>query len=343
MLFSILAMLPNLPPDLPPAMPPPAVAQPADRAEVTVLTYNVRGLPWPLAFGRKKALRAIGEELAALRLAGRQPTVVFIQEGFREEVADLVRASGYAYWAQGPSRGDRPSAEPPAAGRDYPRVRYLAAGEGWGKLTGAGLYVLSDLPITEVRRAAYRYCAGLDCLANKGVMLARVQVPGAPQEIALVNTHMNAKRAARVPRDRSSRAHNLQTDELLRFVGQHAADAPLLLGGDFNVKNAPERYNHRADERPYKVVSEYCLKADLPCEGAERQGQPWLKSQDLQAFASGGAITVAPGRIETVFSAKGRRYSDHDGYLVSYRLSWEGAAPAPHPFEAPRALAQVAP
>lgn len=95
--------------------PPPVLTierpAPADThsAEISVLTYNVRGLPWPIATGRAKALKKIGAELAAMRAEGRQPDVVLIQEGFRSEVSDLVKTSGYRYWAQGPTRGERAS------------------------------------------------------------------------------------------------------------------------------------------------------------------------------------------------------------------------------------------
>ncbi|MDF2901939.1 MAG: hypothetical protein K0Q62_1998 [Phenylobacterium sp.] len=81
--------------------------------EISVLTYNVRGLPWPIAKGRAKALKKIGAELAAMRREGRQPDVVLIQEGFRGEVADLVKASGYRHWAQGPTRQERASGTAP--------------------------------------------------------------------------------------------------------------------------------------------------------------------------------------------------------------------------------------
>ncbi|MDB5454470.1 MAG: hypothetical protein JWP92_55 [Caulobacter sp.] len=306
---------------------PPAPPGEVRSTEISVLTYNVRGLPWPLAAGRASALRAIGAELAAMRREGRQPDVVLIQEGFRGEISDLVKASGYRYWARGPSRSERASGPAPEDGRRYRKVRY--PGEGWGKFTNAGLHVLSDAPIVDVQNTPYRYCAGLDCLANKGVMLARLAPPGAPGEIDIVNTHLNSKGAARVPLARSLEAHNLQTEELIAFINAHrAADRPLLVGGDFNVKNAPGRYDHQAAARPYQVVSEFCNRTASGCEGqAPDAARPWLKSQDLQAFASDGPVSVRPIRVETLFGAAGTRprLSDHDGYLVRYQLSWNPA------------------
>lgn len=315
--------------------PPPQTAS----ADVSVLTYNVRGLPWPFAEGRASALREIGRELAALRAENRQPDIVLIQEGFRgDEVAGLVKASGYRYWAKGPARSERARGAPPPDGRAFHRVRYPAFGEGWGKFASGGLYVLSDAPITGVADAPYRYCAGLDCLANKGAMLARIALPQVPGEIDVVNTHMNSKRASRTPRARSLQAHNLQVEELLSFIADHRApDAPLLVGGDFNVKGSAERYDHLAAARPYKVVSEFCSTPASACEGqsADSAARPWLRSQDLQGFESAPAVDVRPVRVDTIFrgDASGARLSDHVGYMVRYRLSWT-PAPAPSAVQA---------
>lgn len=307
----------------------------ADSAEISVLTYNVRGLPWPIAHGRAQALRRIGEELAAMRAEGRQPDVVLIQEGFRGEVEALVAASGYRYWAQGPRRNETP----PSAGFAPAAARRPALGEGWGKFTGGGLHVLSDAPITEVMNAAYHACAGLDCLANKGAMLVRVAFPKLPFDVEVVNTHLNSRRAARAPREHTLRAHNAQTEQLYAFIKDHRrADAPLLIGGDFNVRNAPDRYYHQADLRPFAVVSEFCSRTGSGCEGhaAGDVKTPWLQSQDLQAFGEDGVVKIQPLQAQAVFTAQdgGGRLSDHDGYLVRYRLSWE-APDAPREAETP--------
>jgi endonuclease/exonuclease/phosphatase family metal-dependent hydrolase len=338
--IALVATVTAAPPPVPSAaeaLPAPAVQTAS--TEVSVLTYNVKGLPWPFARHRASALREIGRELATLRAEGRQPDIVLIQEGFREEVADLVKASGYRYWAQGPTRSDRVRAgAPPVEARDFRSRRDFRVGEGWGKFANAGLHVLSDAPITDVADIAYRYCAGFDCLANKGAMLARIALPQVPGEIDVVNTHLNSKRASRASLKRSLEAHNLQVEELLTFIGSHrTAGAPLLVGGDFNVKGSAARYDHLADSRPYKVVSEFCSAPTSACEGQPAQAgvQPWLRSQDLQGFEAAPAVDVRPVRVDTVFArnASGAGLSDHDGYLVRYRLTWTPttaqAAPAP--------------
>jgi endonuclease/exonuclease/phosphatase family metal-dependent hydrolase len=293
----------------------------AQSAEISVLTYNVEGLPWPIALGRGRALRAIGRELGEMRREGRQPDVVLIQEGFRSEIEVLVRESGYAYWAQGPSRSQRPG--------------HAGLNSGLQKFASAGLHVLSDIPIAEVKTTSFANCAGYDCFANKGAMLVRLAPQGLPTTIDVVNTHLNARKRSKAPKAVARAAHNAQMRELNSFVvGAHDPDAPLLVGGDFNVKKAPERYYYDALERPYTVVSEYCLISSCPGQVTKTStAEPWLASQDLQAFRD-GAVQVRPVRVEAMFDdgPRGERLSDHDGYLVRYRLSWTPATTlAVHP------------
>ncbi len=300
---------------------------PARSAEISVLTYNVRGMPWPAARNRGTAMGAIGRELAQMRREGRQPDVVLIQEGFVGDMAKLAQASGYRYWVKGPDRKARPAA--PLLG-----ARYYLVGEGWGKFAGSGLHILTDLPPDRVATLTYSACAGLDCLAAKGAMLVHLAVPGLPGGVDVVNTHMNSRTAAKVPWSRSLTAHHRQVDELTAFIAaERDAESSLLVGGDFNVKNAPDRYEHDRPIRPFTVVSEFCTRV-ASCEGQPAdQGQPWLKSQDLQGFASPGAVSLRPIRIGALFASPdtGGRLSDHDGYLVRYQLTWRAPAAQPAP------------
>jgi endonuclease/exonuclease/phosphatase family metal-dependent hydrolase len=304
-----------------------AKAEPAQASELSVLTYNVRGMPWPAARNRKAALREIGRQLGELRRRGRQPDVVLIQEGFLG-VDELVKASGYRYWSSGPGR------RTPAAAKGG-GARYLLSGEGWGRFAGSGLHVLSDYPIERTERVAYGDCAGLDCLANKGAMLVHLQLPGVPGGVDVVNTHLNSRKAAKVPAAHSLKAHNRQVDSLIAFINRNRTEgAALLVGGDFNIKTAPDRYEHDRAIRPFKVVSEFCYEG-APCEGfARKDDTPWLRSQDLQGFAGRPELEVRPTAIAALFdsSANGGVLSDHPGYMVRYRLSWPtlqlAAAPA---------------
>lgn len=67
---------------------------PKPQGDLTVMTYNVKGLPWPVAWGRAAMLDAIGKRLARLRAHGRQPTVVVLQEAFTEDARRIADAAG---------------------------------------------------------------------------------------------------------------------------------------------------------------------------------------------------------------------------------------------------------
>lgn len=318
------------------APPPPAVE--ARSIDLTVLTYNVEGLPWPVRAGRGRKLKAIGRQLAQLRAEGRAPDVVLLQEGFVKDAADLIAISGYPYVAKGPDKSQR---DGNVLGKDrlrFRRIKYPQRGEGMGKWRGSGLYILSNHPIVTQTSHAYRFCAGLDCLANKGVMMVGVQPPGAPTIVQVANTHMNAKGAARVPRRRTQTAHHLQADELKRFLLKtRITDAPLIVGGDFNVKHSAVRYDYVLGDYPFVVTSQYCKLNPGACEAKMSfdGDAPWLDTQDLLGAADGAGVTVRPVQVEALFDGlEGPVLSDHDAYQVRFRLTWNapasrGAPPPP--------------
>jgi len=304
---------------------------PKDAAGVTfsVMTYNVEGLPWPIRKKRGSALKKIGHELAALRSRGEEPDVVLIQEGFRGEIWDLIDESGYPYVARGPRKGQRDKNVFSKGERpEYRRVKYRRLGEGWGKWGSSGLWVLSNHPIETVTSHAYRYCAGLDCLANKGVMLVSLSVPGLPAPVEIANTHLNSRAASGVPRRRSTAAHHYQADELKRFMQtDRAPGAPLIVGGDFNVMKAPDRYDYVMADYPFEVVSQWCHARPQACDTkiSYDGDAPWLDTQDLIGFLDGEQVLVRPTAVEATFDGSAQPVlSDHDGYKVTFRLTPKG-------------------
>ncbi|WP_269714535.1 endonuclease/exonuclease/phosphatase family protein [Caulobacter sp. NIBR2454] len=310
-------------------LPRPAAAatQAVIEKELSVLTYNVEGLPWPVRSDRGEALKAIGRHLGELRAKGQEPDVVLIQEAFRDEIRDLVRLSGYPHVSRGPKRKQRDPAllDKPS---NFKRGKYWRKGEGLGKWRSSGLYILSKYPIETRRSHAFRYCAGFDCLANKGVMLVGIRLPGAPTVIDVANTHMNARKASRVPRTRTFRAHNLQADELKRFVAvAHDRAAPLIVGGDFNIRKSPDRYNYMFEDYDFDVASEYCKRHAAIAACAVKVSMdgdaPWLDTQDLIGSTAGEAASIWPIEIQALFDGKaGPALSDHDGLLVRFRIRW---------------------
>lgn len=311
------------------AAPRPAVSVSADgrtaSATLSVLTYNIEGLGWPARKGRAEPLRAIGATLARLNAAGRAPDVVLVQEMFSPAAKRAITASGYPAIMAGPGRTSPPAG---TAHDPLPGKARAKRGEIGLKLLGSGLVVASRYPIVDNAFVAFgkRACAGLDCLANKGVMLARIALPGVPSPVAIYNTHLNSRGASRAPRERTLAAHDRQSAEVADFIeSTHDRRAPVVLGGDFNMKHAERRWQHFSSYAPLDVVHAVCNDPDYGCDvRMSWDGDaPWMDTQDLQLFADGTAMTIRPIRVEAMFDGADQpQLSDHDGFLVTYRLRW---------------------
>jgi len=307
--------------------------------DISVLTYNVKGLPWPLRLGLAEpdpdvAMARIGAHLAALRARGLAPDVVLIQEGFVPSAAFIGMAGGYAFGAAGPSRNDAarvartPADDALAAGADWTR------GEGGTPVFDSGLYAFSDHPITVLARRAFGQfaCAGYDCLAAKGVLALSVAVPGVPDPVTLVTLHMNANGASGVPEPRALAAHRLQMDRFANVLESLDPVAPLIFGGDLNVKAASSRQRY-ADQRlgpaGLTAVHVRCAAALAACDARypAAQASHWLEPRDIQGYRSGRRVHIRPLASAEMFAdpQDGGKLSDHIGYLARYRLSWSTA------------------
>lgn len=296
---------------------------------LSVLIYNVEGLPWPARKGRKASLRRIGETLQAMRENGTGPDVVMLQEAFTPAARDILAQAGYANIVSGPGRRTRRNAEATAIDPAFKKARRRKKGERFGRLLNSGLYIASDLPLTVLAAEPFsrRACAGFDCLANKGALAASLQVPGMPQSVVLFTTHLNSQGAAKVSLERSRKAHAYQIAENAMLMDQvRDPAAPLVLGGDFNMRDDPERFEAFARAKPYTIVHEFCINAPEVCNvRVSFDGDaPWMDTQDLQVFDQGRNVRITPVEIQAMFDGlKGERLSDHDGLLVTYELRWK--------------------
>ena len=315
----------------------PAIARSADGATATtrlsVLTYNIEGLSWPARSGRAPQLRAIGARLAAMRQAGAAPDVVLFQEMFSGAAKKAVAATGYPAIVHGPRRTDR-AVDPDR--RRLPGKSKWKRGEIGVHVEGSGLAVASDYPIVAVasRPYGFRACAGIDCLSNKGIVLARLAIPGVPGAIDIYDTHMNSRGASRAPAKRNLAAHKRQSVIASEFMAETNDDAnPLILGGDFNMRHSEARFDAFTRHQPLKLVHEVCRDPASGCDAAMSWDgdAPWMDTQDLQLFWPGEAVAIRPIRVEAMFDGgpSGPELSDHDGFLVTYELSWPAATPRP--------------
>jgi endonuclease/exonuclease/phosphatase family metal-dependent hydrolase len=315
----------------------PTIKRLADGATATttlsVLTYNMEGLAWPARHGRAAELREIGRQLNALRSRGSDPDIVLFQEMFRGVAKEAVAATGYPAIASGPGRTTRPSVKEVAP---LPGRAKIQRGELGFHLTGSGLAIASRYPILETQTRAYgkKACAGFDCLANKGIMLARLRIPGVPGDIDIYNTHMNAARASKAPQSRNLAAHERQALQASEFIETTHDDAtPVILGGDFNMRHSEERWENFSRYQSLKLVHQVCADPTSRCDvRMSWDGDaPWMDTQDLQFFWPGRAVSIRPVRVEALFDGTpgSPRLSDHDGFMVTYELSWLASASMP--------------
>ena len=292
---------------------------------LSVLTYNVKGLPWPVAVGRGAAIQEIGARLRRLRADGKAPHVLLLQEAFTADAKAIGAAAGYRYVAMGPTSDQLPSNSTGIGAGNWWR------GETEGKFVGSGLEIASDFPIIAVQRLAFgqHTCAGYDCLANKGALLVRIRVPGVNVPIDVLDTHLNSRHASGVSDGRADRAYAMQIMELERFIrGAHDRRAPLVTGEDFNVGRASSRRTALAvalagsvgNDGPLRDVLHDALARGIDLPRDARVSME--RAKDLQFVSAGAGREIRLSAIHVPFGREsdGSMLSDHIGYVADYRM-----------------------
>lgn len=298
---------------------------------LSVLTYNVKGLPWPLAGGRDEAFDAMAQRLLDMRAEARNPQIVVLQEAFTREAQAIGRRAGYRYVVYGPAASETVQVEGSNGDRLHRRQASWWKGESGAKLLGSGLQILSDYPVLSVRSMAFPdfACAGYDCLSNKGAVMVTVRMPGAPSPVDIVTTHLNCRRKSGVGTARSLYAYRRQADFLAGFVAENRSpDHPLILAGDFNVGKDAERRdwllrtlgNNLGDGGVVADALRQVAAAGGPLPADALSAM--RKAKDWQFYAGGGKAALVPQRIEVPFGTErdGGMLSDHVGYTAVFRL-----------------------
>jgi len=311
------------------AVPPatPIVAGTPSRDVLSVLTYNVHGLPWPFAVGRPAALRQIAARLASMRAEGAAPEIVVMQEAFTGAAVRIGREAGYRYVVQGPDARQRDADPDGATDAAFLAKARWNRGETEGPLLDSGLVILSDYPIVATETVAYPRdaCAGYDCLANKGAVLARVAVPGLPAPVDIVTTHLNCRERTGVSVARADTAYRRELATLAGFIARaHDPQLPMIVAGDFNVGKSMSRRaavaaaieGLGAQPALATMVGDHAM---LPADAL----LSWRKNKDLQLAVSSPATRVSVQAIATPFGHDigGTMLSDHVGYIASYRIT----------------------
>lgn len=295
---------------------------------LTVMIYNVAGLPWPVRWGTGRAMSRLAAEFEN-EFTHQRPELLLLQEAFVPSATRLAANAKYKNFVRGPERGDQPTFDEQQLDPQFLDERRRLKGERAAKLVNAGLVVASDFGITSVVNEPFgrRNCAGFDCMSNKGMMLVRLDIPGVPAPLFVLNTHLNAYGAAGVPRERSRYAHSRQIDDMVKlFERDWRGQGPLIYAGDFNTGGAPNRFAYKDEKMPGELAHRFCDAHRDRCQVKVSwdNEMPWLHTEDLQGYADGGGIKIEPIEISEMFGqpVDGKQLSDHDALLVKYKISW---------------------
>lgn len=308
-----------------------AAAPPVD---LSVMTYNIHGLPWPVALGRDADFGRIAARLRAMRTGGSQPHIVVLQEAFTPVAKAIGRASGYRFSATGPAAAEANNRPLSASDRAFAAGASWFKGERSGKLVDSGLEILSDYPIIGVRRMAFPAfaCAGYDCLANKGVLMVALAVPGSPTPVVIATAHFNSRASSGVADERSNYAYARQVDAAGAFLAESPwRRYPIVFAGDFNVgKSLPRRTYLAAAvahwwagwrRGPVRDAMHSCH--GQPGHFSRAAEESFARAKDWQFFASTRFAALSADAISVPFgrATDGSMLSDHFGYTARYRLS----------------------
>jgi len=241
--------------------------------EISVLTYNIHGLPsWIARDDPPARIPLILEKAAAHDL-------VLLQEDFAYH--DVVVSNA-----------------------KHPHL--FRGNEAWAPLLeGAGLTILArfdsrEPPLLEPYGVCNGYLsAGNDCFGNKGFLMARLALPNGAQ-LDVWNTHLDAGAS-----DDDHRVRVAQLERLAAAIDSHSAGRALLIGGDFNLEWDVAR--DRALLEWFRDRVDLTLAAQTPANGWESHLDYLLiRGGGNVAITSSGS-----GKDERAVNHTGQPLSDH--------------------------------
>ncbi|PYC88380.1 endonuclease [Streptomyces tateyamensis] len=292
---------------------PPAQAATTDGGSLSVLTYNVAGLPQALSSAstdRQSSTTAIGSRLAPY-------DVVNVQEDFNYHAA-LYAAD------------------------THPDRTATSGGAG----LGSGLNTLSDLPYDtdDFERVKWNDCQldSGDCLTPKGFTFMRTRLAEGVY-VDFYNLHANAGTAAG---DETARAANLA--QLSGYIATHSAGNAVVVMGDTNT-----RYTRADDTIAAFAADNRLTDAWVQLErggvAPARGGDPLLCDQnaptdtcevvDKVLYRSSSLVSLTAtsyaDKHADFLDASGRMLSDHDPVAVGFSWSRNPAYLASDQFGGP--------
>lgn len=270
---------------------------------IKVLTYNIRGLPWPASTDRGR-YKAIGKLIKK-----RKPDFVLLQEAFtRKSKRKVSKYAGYKNNIHGP------------------RAKFLR------DIVGSGVSILTNHEVLDYKKDSLDYCDPTECIARKSIMGIRSKIEGMPYPINIINIHQHAQ-------TEHDEYRKLQIEHrVMPFMEEDMSyhNNLNIYGGDLNFKPKHESYWFFLDLSPYEDVSKFCIDNQDTCE-IELGEHPKVdmnnvyKTNNDRMFTynpknSGYEITpvkfVITGTEPFKNGLKGNLLSDHWAMEVHYKISW---------------------
>lgn len=264
--------------------------------ELKILTYNVWGLPGPLTKDRKARFERLGATLNAY-------DIVTLQETFSDDIEILKQSSGFAHHARMDNGG---------------LLRL-----------GSGLYTLSRFPIIKTDFMAFKKCTVADCLARKGVMMARIDHPTIGP-IDVYTTHFQAENLPVAQQIRLEEGNRV----LQELLHKNRSNYPVIITGDFNASaDSPEYADLFARLPLYDIFHEvhpdqagYTSAAGNPYKGADKKS---ARIDYIFALQKPGIkITPLEAAVTHQQPVDGFMLSDHYGVSATLRITQTGTSSA---------------
>lgn len=260
---------------------------------ISVLTYNVAGLPERISSAKTKrydSMLKIGELI-------NDYDIVNVQEDFNYNI-QLYTNNLHPY--KSAHRGKA--------------------------VWGDGLNTFSKFPILEFRRVAWKKCNGSDCLTPKGFSLARICL-AKDVIVDVYNVHATSGNSVSAAK---ARQRNLL--QLAEYIFTHSEGSPLIVMGDFNAHyqfnldnmfefiketNLQDSWVYTILQNKYPIVqNNFTIISDLDCTDN-------TETIDKILFRNSNSIVFKPLtyklEIERFKTVKGDHLSDHLAVMVNFQ------------------------
>ncbi len=263
----------------------------ADEQQLKILSWNIYMLPNVVARkGRCERAEAIVNELK-----NADYNIIVFQEAFHEKARGII------------SNG---------LNETYP-YQYGPYNDKPGLKISSGVWVVSKLPLQELKSIEFKNCAGIDCMSRKGAVLLEGKVN--EKSFQILGTHLQSDQQQLI---RYRQMDQIYVELLAEF---RKNDVPQFLCGDMTTEaEIKERYCEMlncfdAEDGTFASVEQHTYNAD-DNDLALSQGGVGKSSLDYILVRNNGAKMKAIKRYVSVLKKGKKHLSDHYGVVCEVKF-----------------------